>query len=288
MTCRLLLALTSLLVILPWSPAQADQGAEKPQEVLDTGLTILLSNDDGIDAPGLEALYEALSPIARVVVAAPATDESGMSHSVTYKEPILVFPRHHRDGATWYTIRARPAMCVRLGLKALLDRPPDFVLAGINRGDNLGTVTWISGTVAAAREAALWGIPAMAVSMTGNAVEDYRAAAAFTKHLVLQARAAGGFRPGLLLNVNVPAGSASGIKGVRVTRLSLLLPDAGFKRRSSPTGTLYFRSTTRSPKADQEGTDVQAHAQGYVSITPLSVNQNVPEPPAWLLTLESK
>lgn len=133
-----------LLILLPCSAAPAEPGPGEP-------LTILLSNDDGIDAPGLVALYEALAPVATVTVAAPASEESGTGHSLTYREPILVHPLRHRDGTTWYAVKARPATCVRLGLKSLLDRPPDLVLSGINRGDNLGTVTWFSGTVGAAR-----------------------------------------------------------------------------------------------------------------------------------------
>ncbi len=277
-----------LLVILTWSPVGADPGQGSSPEAVAARLTILLSNDDGIDAPGLLALYEAFSPIATVVVAAPAAEESGTSHSLTYREPILVFPHRHQDGTTWHAIKARPATCVRLGLKSLLDRPPDLVLSGINRGDNLGTITWFSGTVGAAREAALWGLPAIAVSMTGNDLQDYRAAAAFTKRLVQQAREAGGLRPGLLLNVNVPAGSAAGTNGVRVTRLSARQPDAGYERRLSPSGKLYFWSTLKPLTKDEEGTDVQAHAQGYITVTPLSVDQNLPAAPVWLTSLESK
>lgn len=260
-------ALLVIVLSVGASLTTAQESAATPR------LTILLSNDDGYDAPGLKALAEALAPIARVVVAAPASEQSGSGHGITYREPIMV-NRLDRDGPIlWYSITARPATCVRLGLEALVTTKPDLVISGINRGENLGVVTLVSGTVGAAREAALEGLPAVAISMGGNNADDYKAAAAYVRRLVEQLQAERLLRPGLFLNVNVPAGVARGIKGVRLTRLSLKVPRNKYERRTSPYGQLYFWSIYEPVTEDVQGTDVHAFGQGYISITPLSVDQ---------------
>ncbi|MBI3949745.1 MAG: 5'/3'-nucleotidase SurE [Acidobacteria bacterium] len=266
----LVLILTFTLVWAPLAPAQ-DAPAE-PR------VTILLSNDDGYDAPGLKALAEALAPMAQLVVSAPATDQSGTGHGITYREPIMV-NRIDRDGGTpWYSIAARPATCVRLGIEALVTTKPDLVISGINRGENLGVATFLSGTLGAAREAAIGGLPAVAVSMGGNNGDDYKATAAYVRRLVEQLQAQKLLHAGFLLNVNVPAGVARSIKGVRITKLSLKAPQQGYERRTSPRGQLYFWSTYQPVTDDAEGTDVHAFEQGYITVTPLSLdNTNTAE-----------
>jgi 5'-nucleotidase len=262
---RLPLILVLILLWIPIAVGQTPSGEPR--------LTILLSNDDGYDAPGLAALYEALSPTARVIVAAPATEQSGTGHGITYREPIMVTRIQRADGAEWYSVAARPATCVRLAVEALTNAKPDLVISGINRGENLGVVTFYSGTVAAAREAAIVGLPAIAVSMGGNNSDDYKAAAAYVRRLVEQLRAQTLLHPGLLLNVNVPAGAAKGTKGVRLTRLSMKSPEETYERRTSPRGQLYFWNVYTPLSSDAEGTDVAAFVAGYITITPLSVAQ---------------
>lgn len=257
-----------LVLVWMWVPTALAQDAPTGPR-----LTILLSNDDGYDAPGLKALVEALAPIAQLTVAAPAEQQSGAGHGITYREPIIVNRMDRDGGIPWYSITARPATCVRLGLEALMTAKPDLVISGINRGENLGVVTFISGTVGAAREAAFDGLPTMAVSLGGNNSDDYKAAAAYVRRLVEQLQAQKLLRPGLFLNVNVPAGVARGIKGVRITKLSLKVPGNKYERRASPRGQLYFWSTYEPVTEDVEGTDVQAFEQGYISITPLSLDQ---------------
>ncbi len=133
----------------------------------DAPFTILLSNDDGYDSPGLHAVAEALAPVARVVVAAPSTGQSGSVNGITYREPI--FFRHIElfTGVSGYAIRARPATCVRVGVESLLESKPDLVISGINRGANLGIVTFYSGTVGAARQAAKTGVTRWTRSFVG-------------------------------------------------------------------------------------------------------------------------
>ncbi len=236
----------------------------------DAPFTILLSNDDGYDSPGLHAVAEALAPVAHVVVAAPATEQSGSGNGITYREPI--FFRHIElfAGVSGYAIQARPATCVRVGVESLLESKPDLVISGINRGANLGIVTFYSGTVGAARQAALLGVPAIAVSMQGDAPDDFATAASFIRELVHQLRVQRVLRPGLLLNVNVPAGKP---RGVRVVKQSTAPDRENYERRTSPRGQDYFWSRWTPPADQDENTDVGAFAQGFITITPLLIDQ---------------
>jgi 5'-nucleotidase len=158
---------------------------------------------------------------------------------------------------------------VRLALESLSMHRPDLVISGINRGDNLGTTVYHAGTLGAAREAALVGLPAVAVSLRGDDVKDYAAAADYIRQLVEQLRAKQLLRPGFFLNVNVPAG---GWKGVRVTRLSMTPRPETFERRASPLGRLYFWPVWEQLKDDAEGTDVWALVRGYITLTPLALD----------------
>ncbi len=258
-----LLLLAVVLLTMPLS-------AQNPPD----RFTILLSNDDGYDAPGLKALIVALRPVGEIVVAAPATEQSGIGHALILRAPIMVNERKQPDGATWYAIEGPPATCVRLAVESLLPRRPDLVISGINRGDNLGTTVYHSGTLGAAREAALVGLAAMAVSMRGDDEKGYAAAAAFMRELVEKLRAKQLLKPGFFLNVNFPAGEC---KGVRVTRLSMTPRPETFERRVSPRGRLYFWPVWEQLKDDEEGTDVWALVRGYATLTPLVLDVTAPQ-----------
>jgi 5'-nucleotidase len=230
-------------------------------------LIVLLANDDGYAAPGLRAMITAFEPVAEVYVAAPAVEQSGKGHSITTtREPIFVTEHKQADGRIWYAIEAPPATCVRLGVENLVPKRPDVVISGINRGENLGINVYLSGTLGAAREAAIAGIPAIAVSMQGNDERDYAATAAFVRELVEQLRAEGRLVPGLFLNVNTPRGEA---KGVRVTRLSIQPNHEQYERRTSPRGRIYFWSRWQPVTEDAEDTDVHAFYRGYITLTPM-------------------
>ena len=228
--------------------------------------TILLSNDDGYDAPGLKALITALQPVGEIIVAAPATEQSGIGHALTLRAPIMVNERKQPNGVIWYAIEGPPATCVRLAVESLLTHRPDLVVSGINRGDNLGTTVYHAGTLGAAREAALVGLPALAVSLRGEDEKDYAATAAYIRQFVGELRTARLLKPGFFLNVNFPAGEW---KGVRVTRLSVTPRPESFERRVSPGGRLYFWPVWEQLKDDEEGTDVWALVRGYVTMTPM-------------------
>ena len=262
MTRRILTA-TALIACLAWVVPAAAQPPVPPRPY------VLLANDDGIDAPGLRAMIDAMQPVAEVVVAAPAVEQSGKGHGLTLRDPIFVTERKQADGSSWYAIDGPPATCVRLAIEALLARRPDLVISGINRGDNLGATVFHAGTLGAAREGAIVGIPAIAVSIRGDNADDYRAAAAYVRGLVEQLRDRRALQPGLFLNVNVPAGER---KGVVLARLSTKPRHDTFEKRTSPRGRVYYWPDFRQLEDDEEGTDVWAFARGYVTVTPMTLD----------------
>jgi 5'-nucleotidase len=238
---------------------------------------ILLSNDDGIAAPGLAAVFAELSRVGDVTVAAPAENQSGMGHGITYAEPIMmreIEPLVKVEGATgkWYRIAAKPATCVRLALAALLTERPDLVVSGINRGDNAGLTLYVSGTLGAAREAAFDGIPAIATSQAqvGSQPMDYRPGAAFIGRLAAEVLKRGMPR-GVFLSVNVPAAE---IKGVRVVPHKMDGGVTQYDRRRSPAGETYFWNVWVEPEDPETSTDVGAVRHGFVAVTPLRVEVN--------------
>lgn len=234
-------------------------------------LRILLSNDDGIDAPGLAALFDKLSRIAMVTVAAPSHNFSLASHSMTSSDPITVTEKE-KDGAKWYSIKATPATCVRLALESLLEVKPDLVVTGINRGSNLGMVTFYSATVGAAREAAVKGIPAIAASLGHGPDMDYGPAADYIAELIKELAKAR-LEPGLLLNVNYPGLPEVQIKGTLVVPQDLRPAVEFYERRVNPYGQLYFWNTYKELEAGGEKTDVWAVRNGYIAVTPFRVDQ---------------
>lgn len=264
----------ALVILLFFSftiPAGAQQSAPQSGS---SPFTILLTNDDGYEAPGLKALIEAFRTAGELYVSAPAENQSGKGHSIlTTRDPIFVNEKKQLNGVIWYAVEAPPATCVRLALEALLPRRPDIVISGINRGDNLGIASvYLSGTVGAAQEAAMSGIPSIAVSMEGNKDEDYATTAAYMRQLVDSLREAQLLKTGLFLNVNAPAGER---KGVMVTRLSSKASKEKFERRESPTRRIYFWSAYRPfDRSDvaEEGTDIWAYLHGFISVSPMTLD----------------
>lgn len=238
------------------------------------GLRILISNDDGIEAPGLAALFDALSTLGTVTVAAPSQGRSAASHGIVTDGPILV-RESERKGSRWYAIDALPATCVRLALENLLDKPPDIVVSGINRGENVGVVTFYSATVACAREAAFKGIPAVAVSLESGETMDYGAAAKVAV-LIVQEYLAGQWPAGIYLNVNVPALEYGLIKGFRVVPQDTRASGEAFEGRTNPRGTRYFWPLYQPLGSGDVQTDVWAVRNGYVSISPFRIDQTDP------------
>jgi len=234
-------------------------------------LRILLTNDDGIDSPGLVALFDKLSALGTVTVAASAKNQSGASHGLTSEGPIWV-EETEMKGGRWYTIEALPATCVRLALESLLPEKPDIVVVGINKGTTTGVVTFYSGTVACAREAAFSGLPAIAVHYGKGTVADYEWAAGFVANLVRDIKEAR-LKPGRFLNVNFPAVPKEQIKGVLVTKQDLRATVENYEKRQDPQGRIFFMRSFKELEPADRGTDIWALANGYISITPLQFDQ---------------
>lgn len=232
---------------------------------------ILVSNDDGIDAPGLSALVEALQKVGTVTVAAPEREQSGISHGMTTRRLITV-RESERSGVKWYGIDATPGSCVRLALESLLPARPDIVVSGINRGENVGLVTFYSATVAAAREASFLRIPAIAVNLQSGEATDYKAAARFVASLVRELVRAG-LDPGMFLNINIPALPRERIKGIMLTSLDTRATQESYEKKEAPNGEASYWPSFKVLDAGPEGTDIWAVRNGFISITPLSLDQ---------------
>jgi 5'/3'-nucleotidase len=232
---------------------------------------ILLTNDDGARAPGILAAALALKTIGDVTIVAPATNQSGKGHAITIEDPIYVDTVTLSGDLQATSVAGTPATSVKVALGALLTRKPDLVVSGINRGWNLGSVTYVSGTVGAAREAALAGIPAVAASLSAEE-SNYAPAAEIVRQVVEMARKTH-FERGVFLNVNIPAGSANAIKGIQLTRQSALTGVERFEEQRSPRGRRYFWSVWNEPTGDVEGTDVWAVERGFAAVTPLRATE---------------
>ena len=249
------------------SPAAASTSSGAPQRPF----RILVTNDDGVRAPGILALAQALQPMGEITIAAPSENQSGKGHSIVTSDPIFVDQVTLTGGLRGFSIVATPATCVKVGVRALMSSRPDLVVSGINRGYNLGMVTYVSGTVGAAREAALMGIPAIASSLSVDET-NYVAAAELVRQVAEMVRQRG-LDAGVVLNVNVPPGSQTTIKGLRVTRQSSQSGEERFEEQRSPTGRRMFWSIWKDPTGDVEGTDVWATDHGFASITPLRATE---------------
>ena len=231
-------------------------------------MRILLSNDDGYFAPGLAALHAAMAPLGEVTVVAPERDRSGASNSLTLDRPLLV--RTSAQGFRY--VNGTPTDCVHLAVTGLLDALPDIVVSGVNHGANMGDDTIYSGTVAAATEGFLLGIPAIAVSLAGRSLGNFEAAAAVAADLVRRF-AQRGFGEPVLLNVNVPDLPPGRLGGIEVTRLGKRHKAEPVIRSQNPRGETVFWVGAAGDAADAgPGTDFHAVAQGRASVTPLQVD----------------
>jgi len=246
-------------------------------------LSILVTNDDGIEAPGIAAVAEALRPLGTVTVAAPDRGRSGSSHSVTSDRPIAV-RESDRGGQRWFAIDALPPTCVRLAVEKLLDAKPDLVVSGINAGENLGAVTFYSATVGAAREAALLGFPAIAVNLGRGDGMDYAAAAAVTAAIV-RGLGRDGIARGTFLNVNVPPLPLTRLRGIRLTRQDIRAPLHTYEKAVSADGTTEYRPGWEHLEPAGPDTDIWAVRNGFVSVSVFGIDQSAGAPPGAALAV---
>ena len=231
-------------------------------------MRILLSNDDGYFAPGLAALAKALAPLADITVVAPERDRSGASNSLTLDRPLML--RQAPGG--FYYVNGTPTDCVHLAVTGMLDHLPDMVISGINHGANMGDDTIYSGTVAAATEGYLLGIPSIAVSLANHDALNFDTAARVVLELAQRIQAQPPTEP-MLLNVNVPDCTWDDLKGQRVTRLGKRHKAESVVKTTNPRGQTVYWVGAAGPAQDAgEGTDFHAIANGFVSITPLQMD----------------
>jgi len=232
-------------------------------------MRILISNDDGVTAPGLAALYGALADYAECVVIAPDQDKSGASSSLTLDRPL----HPHTLANGFISINGTPTDCVHLGLHGLLEQHPDMVVSGINLGANLGDDVLYSGTVAAALEGRFLNRPSFAFSLVSRQVDNLPTAAFFARKL-LEAHASLELPPRTVLNVNIPNLPLEKIRGIQLTRLGHRARAAAPVRMVDPRGKAgYWIAAAGDVEDGGPGTDFHAVMQGYVSITPLQLDR---------------
>jgi 5'-nucleotidase len=239
-------------------------------------IKLLVTNDDGIYADGIQLLSKVLfeSGRYRLQIAAPDHERSAVGHAITMHRPLRVERARflHNPELTGWSVNGTPSDCVKLAVEALLEKRPDLVISGINRGSNLGTDVLYSGTVSAAVEGVILGLPAVAVSLTaGGESEDFVHAAEFIRDLIPHLLAAG-LPEGTLLNINVPPGCGK-VGKARITRLGTRRYRNSFDRRTDPRGLIYYWLAGELVEGEDEAdSDVRAIKDGHISITPLKFN----------------
>jgi 5'-nucleotidase len=241
-------------------------------------MLILLTNDDGIYAPGLAAIERELRTLGDVVVVAPATEQSGVGHAITYLTPLTVKkvfrnePEANGDRRWGWAVQGSPADCVKIGVHQFCPRPPDLVFSGINSGLNAGINVLYSGTVAAAIEGAFFGITSMAVSLEFDEHARFDRAARIARGIVEEILAQKNAPP-QLYNVNIPTAALSGRPQVCSVPMNVTRYGDRFEKRVDPSGRDYYWLTGGpAPATPGHETDLSALAQGKVSITPLDYN----------------
>jgi len=231
-------------------------------------MRILLTNDDGIASPALAQLKRVLSPFGRVITIAPDRNQSASSQSLTLHRPLRI----QETAEDVYSVDGTPTDCVLVGFHGQLGVPPDLVVSGINHGPNMGEDVFYSGTVAAAIEGVLQGVPGIAASLVTRAQTDFVTPADVVGRLVRQVLERGLTRR-LLLNINIPFRPADELKGVKLTRLGTRLYADTLVRKVDPRGKDYYWIGGEDPVWEsQAGTDFHAVSEGRISVTPMRLD----------------
>jgi 5'-nucleotidase len=248
-------------------------GAQQPQQP--PPYRILISNDDGVRAPGLAAVAQVLQAIGQVSIVAPADNQSGKGHSIVTSEPIVREDLALPNGLKAIGLTATPATTVNVAIRNILKPLPDLVVSGINRGYNLGFSAYLSGTVGAAREAAMHGVPAVATSLQEeNAARNYGVAAEEVLGVARRVKQYG-VPANTFLNVNIPAMPQGGYRGYRITTQAMQRGgEERFAETTHPSSgrTVYWNIYKEGSDAP-EGTDIHAVNNGYVSVTPMKLGE---------------
>jgi len=230
---------------------------------------ILVSNDDGILAAGISLLADACRDVGHVTVVAPDREQSGTSHSLTLHHPLRA--QRRPDGA--FQVDGTPTDCVMLAIEGLMPERPDFVFSGINHGPNMGEDVLYSGTVSAAMEAVMLGVPGVALSFAGRQTETLLTYRAFLGKLIAKITSVDGYPRKTLLNINLPDLPADEIKGIRVTRLGSRFFSESLAKMKDPWGRdIWWIGGGFPTWSGDDTTDQAAIREGYVSITPLQMD----------------
>ena len=233
-------------------------------------MNFLLTNDDGIYARGLSALYGELSQDAECLIVAPEAEQSAVGHAITLTRPLMV-RRARKNGAFWgYAVSGTPADCVKVGIRELSQKPVDLVVSGINLGANVGINVIYSGTVSAATEGAILGVPAIAVSLDARRDADFAFAARFARRMARFMLRENPLK-NVPLNVNIPAVPEEEIKGVAVVKQGRARLMEIFERRTDPRDNIYYwlAGETQLSEGEEEDTDMSRLQEGYITITPI-------------------
>lgn len=230
---------------------------------------ILVTNDDGIYASGIKALYEAMTELGDVTVVAPNSERSAVGHAITLSDPLRVDKVKRSNGFRGFSVDGTPSDCVKIAIQALLENKPNIIVSGINLGSNTGTSIIYSGTVSAATEGTILDIPSVAISLDTFEEGDFSAAKSAAKAVVTLVLAKG-LPAKTLLNVNVPAIPANEIKGYKITQQSNVAFRDRFEKRVDPKGRVYYWMTGQIFDPDGEADmDHNAMLDGYISISPI-------------------
>ncbi len=232
-------------------------------------MRILITNDDGILAPGLEALYRAVADLGDVDVVAPADAQSAIGHAISVRTPLAVRRLHVNGVFHGWSVAGRPADCIKLAMLELLDARPDYVLSGINAGANTGVNVLYSGTVAGAVEGALFGVPSLALSLELSDEMDFHQAGRIAR-TIFDRFSAQRPAPGTCLNVNIPALTRGAPRGVRCCCQAPMSWEEHYEKQVDPDGQAIYRLSGRLPEhAAGPESDIAALRDGYVAVTPL-------------------
>jgi 5'-nucleotidase len=233
-------------------------------------MKILLTNDDGIYAEGIKALYLALAELGDITVIAPDAERSAVGHAITLSDPLRVKEVNRGGKFFGYAITGTPADCVKIAIRAILKDRPDIVVSGINLGPNVGYSVLYSGTVSGATEGAILGIPSIAISLGTFEKPDYSYAAMFANKMVRLILENKGLPQGTLLNINIPAVPQDRINGVRIVKQSKRAIEERFDKREDPRKRTYYWLTGEVIESDgRDDADIETLRNNYISITPI-------------------
>lgn len=235
---------------------------------------ILITNDDGIFAPGIRSLYEGLKGIAEVVIVAPAIEQSGMGLAISARNPLIVEKVYWEEGVSAYSVTGTPADCIKMALHTVMNDTPDFVISGINRGSNAGRNVLYSGTVGGAIEAALRKIPSMALSCVDFVQPDYGIAQKYVSSL-LKYLMAHPLPHGTLLNVNFPSTVDQAIRGVRLARQGRSYYKENPDKRLHPDGKHYYWLGGQQAEFEDEpaDSDISLLREGFAAAVPIYIDE---------------